>query len=473
MYRIPDLKDIKNTFFFQEVQRQYDSVVKEEKKALDSRPLVEIITDYDYRVETKGDFELQILTSVGKVCVDKFEFLNIFAKQLICEVPSLEAAPDLPSRRTPVTGQLKLYIDVFSMLRYVKSTDRVLVVGSNGANQKGGNAYLLLASRVKEVHLYDPAEESTCEKLIKGTLFKYYKQEFRGQVKNYDIYFNDAYHNGQEVFLPYEGVRVFSLKCLGDPHEFKKKHNIFQKLYIYGQLHTDERRLSNVPRTYVTYNSVGTCPACIEIGYFGGNLGEYDKSILYRCHQTLSCTNNRGITSRKAGKYVDKFVGVVVSQRPYYYVAHDQRGSYSTIDPSRAISQFVVNNVVYERVVQKRECEEVEMGALARMTQGPVVLEDARMLYGLDLFFGERYFVIMGDVYVTDFVPRLSPTAREFKPGQIVIQKRDSIDVLAIPQFESIVVQRFGIKKMVPQRFSRDQLVEFLQRKYGSYYKSV
>lgn len=471
MYRLPTFAEYRNLDFYKQVDQTYKSAQKLVDDFIpDKRPVRDVLCDYNYCITVRGDFDITIRTSVGKVVMNKFEYLQAIAQQIICDVPSDEAAPELPSRGTIITGQLKLFIDVFSLLRFFRKTDKVLVIGSNGANQKGGNAYLLLAGRVSEVHLYDPAEDLTTEKTIRGTLFKYFKKPFTGVIVGFDILFNDAYKDGGVVHFVSQGLRISSLKCLENVFDFRSKANIKGSMFVYGQLHSGERRITNIRRSYTSFHYVGSCPACIELGYFGGKLTEYELSILYRCHQTLPCSNNRGIISRKPGNYVDLFAGFVVSVRPYYYIDPTVPYTLDAMDYTRAHCEFSIAGNTYVRTIECRSRDEVTMSSFSANFDGPVVIHDERMFQGYDFFFGRGYFVVMGDVYVTDFGKTLNVNAEEFKFGVPYNKKEGALDVSIIPNFDTMLVQRYGIKKMSMQRFDRNQLCLFLLKKYDSYY---
>lgn len=472
MYRIPTVQELSNTAFFSEVKSFYQFSAYKNDTPLDTRPLKEVMRDHDYQVVAKGDFNVHVLTSVGKRNISKFDYVEATAQQIVCDFPSTQSAPDLPSRRTPITGQLKLFIDVFSMCRFMKQTDKVLVVGSNADAQKGGNSYMLLAGRVAQVDLYDPNEELTYERTVNGTIFRYFKSEYpRDEAKGYDVVFNDAYKDGKVVWVKLDGVRVFSQKSLTKLFDFRMTYGLEGTIFIYGQLHTGEYRFSNVDRSYLSYNHVGTCAACIEVGYFGGQLTDYEKLILYRCHQSLPCSNNKGILSRKLGDYIDIMAGCVVVVQPFYYLEKSYCGVYDYLDSDKMVSYFSLGELTFCRTVHKRAQQEVDMMLISSRFRGPIVHTDYRLLKGYDLIFGPGYVSIYGDVYATNFGHDLNLNALEFG-CQRIDHRLNNIDTNAVPFFESIVIQRFGPKPMLPKVFSREQFIDFVIHKYVNYFTS-
>ena len=190
--------------------------------------------------------------------------------------PADVRVPLPPSRRDKtVSGQLKLLIDVSLMLPYVRSTDRVWVIGSaNTIGTKAAEVYQMLESCVSSITLVDPCQPEFMEQrgvtMVRGV----------GKVQQSeilcDVLFNDAANpqgtTVENVVLPFM-AREFSLKCAGvTAHQqatLKKYRKMEKKFYAYVQLSdTFEMRLVSRPRYIQRYRQrLGTCSACVEIDY--------------------------------------------------------------------------------------------------------------------------------------------------------------------------------------------------------------
>lgn len=184
-------------------------------------------------------------------------------------------APLPPSRRDPsVGGQMKIAIDVALMLKDLRRTDKVVVVGSSITKGFSGESYRLLAGRVASVDLYDPGEPETREEEIEGTWFRYHREEWpAGKEIVADAVFVDAFdvREGRALLFPIK-ARVYSIKDAqqpGAPPYEKPIVQMYPGARPYVQLsQTWERRWTNTDRTFHNYaGRLGSCAACREVDY--------------------------------------------------------------------------------------------------------------------------------------------------------------------------------------------------------------
>lgn len=184
-------------------------------------------------------------------------------------------APLPPSRGDPtVSGQMKIAIDVALLLKDVRPTDKVVVIGSSTAEGFSGESYQLLAGAVAEVDLYDPGEPSSYSETREGTVFRHHREPWPLNMRvEADVVFVDAYDSKLNRALSLEvSARVYSVKDARYP-EASPYDKAFSVLYPgasqYVQLSaTRERRWTNTDRSFRPYaGRLGTCSACREVDY--------------------------------------------------------------------------------------------------------------------------------------------------------------------------------------------------------------
>lgn len=292
----------------------YDLSESEDEEDATDVSIVDMILDPEYVVHEESPATVLITGTKGKKIFMVDDLVDACANQRICQSQTSEIAPILPSRGAPSTGQLKLFVDVYRMLPYLKKTDKVLVIGS--ASPGGGKAYYLLAGKVLQVDLYDPLEEGTVEYTYAGTLFRYFKEYWTKEVRDYDVVFQDAYSKEEgALFFPCFSARVWSIKCFSVERWAEAWE---EEYHVYGQIHKTEKRLSNVKVLYQGYHHVGSCPACVEIGYFGGHLTSTQRAILSWAHGNVQCESAYNKDLNIFGGYLDFVVGRRVRQDSQY-----------------------------------------------------------------------------------------------------------------------------------------------------------
>lgn len=254
-------------------------------------------------VERKGVVEGVIAKDTSTE--QKFSLPTVVCKKRINRDERLRGdgviAPLPPPRADPsVSGQMKIAIDVALMLKDLRATDRVIVVGSSVTEGFSGESYRLLAGSVARVDLYDPGEPSTRAETIQGTLFAYHREKWPAEKTIVaDAVFVDAFdvEKRRAILFPVE-ARVYSIKDAryadAPPYE-KPISRLYPQARPYVQLsETTEWRWTNTERYFRNYaGRLGSCAACREVDYRAVKEFtpfQYDVWVSMHAYSVMKCT---------------------------------------------------------------------------------------------------------------------------------------------------------------------------------------
>lgn len=368
------------------------SLLKPKPEVRDDRPLINQVLDPEFTYQDISVTDYSVTTSRGISIVEKDELIDLCSRQAFCVEPTDCVGPLLPPRGVECTGQLKLLADVVAMIPKVRKVDKVLVIGSSSELVASGYAYFLLAGRVAEVHMYDPAEKVTDTVVIRGTTFRFFKEFWRHrEVKGFDVVFDDAWSHGSTIYHHIE-AREYSQKVF-DIKEHRSK--VRQKGFYHGQIHVKEKRFTKTPRYYRGYRPIGSCVACIEIGYFDVAFDVYDTMILSVCHGSFKCVNNLGLKGKRPSVYADLLLCQTCDVKPSYERAVSTaacRGQACVED-----SVFYVKNIKVFRRVNGGPYGGLKMSDFDDRVTGDIVSIVSVLPYLAYVSGG--VLVIMGDCY--------------------------------------------------------------------------
>lgn len=224
-----------------------------------------------------------------------------------------------PTRNENVTGQEKLSLDVAMLLPEVRSTDKVIVVGSYSEN-RGGQAYKLLIGRVSVIELYDPYEEPSEETFLVGgctTVVRHIRDRWDpSKVAVCDVFINDAYDPIAKTLVDIKFVsRVYSVKRFGE--------RICSEGFVYDQIKkTDQkewRHVSSHRRSFIYRPGLGDCVLCRELGYHSSL-----RDDLFKTQWRLLHSKQRVCAMMGSSRQLDARFGVpelgVATCKPVYRV---------------------------------------------------------------------------------------------------------------------------------------------------------